>query len=221
MAKLDTLHLWHGLPWKTMQTRPHSQQCPKFNNIQWLIKYHRITRIYIFTLQKVTILPIMTDSVFHKTFWIICTGFRLRQRHQTAVLHLNLWKLPHGRYSPAKYHVSEVQMIGYALYFNKKSNLRSKLISRSKKLTSEQDSWIFLKNYLGILRPGSNCSKVWHHLVETLTKGDQSICRYVHVNGLSFYFSHRITGRFQAYFRKPCLFVYAKPKRYHELSKET
>ena len=44
----------------------------------------------------------------------------------------------------------------------KKSNLSSKLISRSKKLTSEQASWIFLKNYLGILRPGSNWSQVWH-----------------------------------------------------------
>ena len=105
----------------------------------------------------------MTDSVFHKVFLITCTGFRLRQRHQTAVLHLNLWKLPHGRYSPAKHHVSEVHLIGYASYFNKKSNLSSKLISRSKKLTSEQASWIFLKNYLGILRPG-NCWQVWHHL---------------------------------------------------------
>ena len=104
----------------------------------------------------------MTDSVFHKIFLITCTGFRLRQRHQTAVLHLNLWKLPHGRYSPAKHHVSEVHLIGYASYFNKKSNLSSKLISRSKKLTSEQASWIFLKNYLGILRPGSNCSQVCH-----------------------------------------------------------
>ena len=75
----------------------------------------------------------MTDSVFHKIFLITCTGFRLRQRHQTAVLHLNLWKLPHGRYSPAKHHVSEVHLIGYASYFNKKSNLSSKLISRSKK----------------------------------------------------------------------------------------
>ena len=99
----------------------------------------------------------MTDSVFHKVFLITCTGFRLRQRHQTAVLHLNLWKLPHGRYSPAKHHVSEVHLIEYASYFNKKSNLSSKLISRSKNLTSEQASWIFLKNYLGILRPGSNC----------------------------------------------------------------
>ena len=36
----------------------------------------------------------------------------------TAVLHLNLWKLPHGRYSPAKHHVSEVHLIGYASYFN-------------------------------------------------------------------------------------------------------
>ena len=110
----------------------------------------------------------MTDSVFHKIFLITCTGFRLRQRHQTAVLHLNLWKLPHGRYSPAKHHVSEVHLIGYASYFNKKSNLSSKLISRSKKLTSEQASWIFLKNYLGILRPGSNCSQVWH-LLENIT----------------------------------------------------
>ena len=106
----------------------------------------------------------MTDSVSHKIFLITCTGFRLRQRHQTAVLHLNLWKLPHVRYSPAKHHVSEVHLIGYASYFNKKSNLSSKLISRSKKLTSEQASWIFLKNYLGILRPGSNCSQVWHQL---------------------------------------------------------
>ena len=121
-----------------------------------------ITQICIFTLQKVTILPIMTDSVFHKIFLITCTGFRLRQRHQTAVLHLNLWKLPHGRYSPAKLHVSEVHLIGYASYFNKNSNLSSKLISRSKKLTSEQASWIFLKNYLGILRPGSNWLQVWH-----------------------------------------------------------
>ena len=104
----------------------------------------------------------MTDSVFHKIFLITCTGFRLRQRHQTAVLHLNLWKLPHGRYIPAKHHVSEVHLIGYASYFNNKSNLSSKLISRSKKLTSEQANWIFLKNYLGILRPGSNCSQVWH-----------------------------------------------------------
>ena len=81
----------------------------------------------------------------------------------TAVLHLNLWKLPRGRYSPARSHVSEVHLIGYASYFNKISNLSSKLISRSKQLTSEQASWIFLKNYLGILRPGSNCSEVWHH----------------------------------------------------------
>ena len=107
----------------------------------------------------------MTDSVFHKIFLITCTGFRLRQRHQTAVLHLNLWKLPHGRYSPAKHHVSEVHLIGYASYFNKKSNLSSKLISRSRKITSEQASWIFLKNYLGILRPGSNCSQVWHRVL--------------------------------------------------------
>ena len=124
-----------------------------------------ITQICIFTLQKVTILPIMTDSVFHKIFLITCTGFRLRQRHQTAVLHLNLWKLPLGRYGPAKLHVSEVHLIGYASYFNKKSkksNLSSKLFSRSKKLTSEQASWIFLKNYLGILRPGSNWLQVWH-----------------------------------------------------------
>ena len=106
----------------------------------------------------------MTDSVFHKIFLITCTGFRLCQRHQTAVLHLNLWKLPHIRYSPAKHHVSEVHLIGYASYLIKKSNLSSKLISRSKKLTSEQASWIFLKNYLGILRPGSNCSQVWHHM---------------------------------------------------------
>ena len=80
----------------------------------------------------------MTDSIFHKIFLITCTGFRLRQRYQTAVLHLNLWKLPHGRYSPAKHHVSEAHLIGYASYFNKKSNLSSKLISRSKKFTSEQ-----------------------------------------------------------------------------------
>ena len=110
----------------------------------------------------------MTDSVFHKIFLITCTGFRLRQRHQTAVLHINFWKLSHGRYSPAKHHVSEVHLIGYASYFNKKSNLSSKLISRSKKFTSEQASWIFLKNYLGILRPGSNCSQVWRQLSKYL-----------------------------------------------------
>ena len=105
----------------------------------------------------------MTDSVFHKIFLITCTGFRLGQRHpQTAVLHLNLWKLPHGRYNPAKLHVSEVHLIGYASYFNKKSNLSSKLISRSKKFTSEQASWIFLNNYLGILLSGSNWLQVWH-----------------------------------------------------------
>ena len=119
----------------------------------------------------------MTDSVFHKIFLITCTGFRLRQRHQTAVLHLNLWKLPHGRYSPAKHHVSEVHLIGYASYFNKKSNLSSKLVSRSQKLTSEQASWIFLKNYLGILRPGSNCSQVWHqtHEADEAEVNNQSI----------------------------------------------
>ena len=33
----------------------------------------------------------MTDSVFHKIFLITCTDFRLHQRHQTAVLYLNLW----------------------------------------------------------------------------------------------------------------------------------
>ena len=27
-----------------MQNRPHSQQCPKFHNIQWLIEYHRLLR---------------------------------------------------------------------------------------------------------------------------------------------------------------------------------
>ena len=75
----------------------------------------------------------MTDSVFHKIFLITCTGFTLRQRNQTAVLHLNLWKLPHVRYSPAKHRVCEVHLIGYASYFNKKSNLSSKMISRSKK----------------------------------------------------------------------------------------
>ena len=69
---------------------------------------------------------------FRKLFLIACTGFRLRQRQQPAVLHLNLWKLPHRRYSPAKQHVSEVHLIGYASYFNNKSNLSSELITRSK-----------------------------------------------------------------------------------------
>ena len=59
----------------------------------------------------------MTDLVFHKFFLITYTGFRLRQCHQIAVLHLNILKLPHERYSPAKHpkhHVSEVHLIGYA-----------------------------------------------------------------------------------------------------------
>ena len=120
----------------------------------------------------------MADSVFDKIFLITCTGFRLRQWHQTAVLHPYLWKLPHGRYSPAKHHVSEVHLTGYASYFNKKSNLSSKLISRSKKLTSEQASWIFLKNYLGILRPGSNCSQVLHQIPQKRTQPTSSL-RYV------------------------------------------
>ena len=38
---------------------------------------------------------------------------------QTAVLHLNLWNLPQRRYSPAKQHISEIHLIGYASYFNK------------------------------------------------------------------------------------------------------
>ena len=134
----------------------HRKQCKiglihssaqKFHTIHWLIKYHRLIRSASLLFQEITILPTMTDWVFHRIFLITCTGFRLRQRHQTAVLHLNIWKLPHRRYSPAKHHVSEVHLIGYASYFNKKSNLSSKLISRSKKLTSEQASWIFLKNY--------------------------------------------------------------------------
>ena len=96
----------------------------------------------------------MTDWVFHKIFLITYTSFRLRKRQQTTVLRLNLWKLPHRRYSPAKHHVPEVHLIGYASNFKKqKSNLSSKLISRSEKLTSE---------HCKELRPGSNCSQVWH-----------------------------------------------------------
>ena len=60
------------------------------------------------------------------------------------------------------FHGLESAYIDFFYNFNKKSNLSSKLISRSKKLTSEQASWIFPKNYLYILRPGNNCSQVWH-----------------------------------------------------------
>ena len=96
-------------------------------NLKVFLPLVLITQVCIFTLQKVTVLPIMTDSVFHKIFLITCTGFRLRQRHQTAVLHLNLWKLPHGRYSPTKHHVSEVHLNGYASYFNKKIKFKQQI----------------------------------------------------------------------------------------------
>ena len=35
-----------------MQNRPHSQQCPKFQNIHWLIKYHRLLRSASFLFKK-------------------------------------------------------------------------------------------------------------------------------------------------------------------------
>ena len=75
----------------------------------------------------------MIYRVFHNIFLITCTGFILCQRQQTALLHLNLLKLPHRRYSLANHLVSEVYLIGYASYFNKKLYLSSKLISRSEK----------------------------------------------------------------------------------------
>ena len=56
--------------------------------------------------------------------------------------HHHLWKLPHKRCSSAKQHVSSVHLIGNASYFNIKSNLSNKIISRSETLTSEQASRI-------------------------------------------------------------------------------
>ena len=147
-----------------MQNRPHSQQCPKFHNNQWLIEYYRLLRsasLLFKRLQFYQSLPIQFST---KLSWSYAPASECDNGNRPQ-----WFTLPHGRYSPAKHHVSEVHLIGYASYFNKKSNLSSKLISRSEKLTSEQASWIFLKNYLCILRPGSNCSQVWHPLHFTLS----------------------------------------------------
>ena len=56
-------------------------------------------------------------------------------RHKTAVLHLNLWKLPHGRYIFRKMSPG----VNFEVFWCK-----------VKKTLSEQASWIFLKNYLGM-----------------------------------------------------------------------
>ena len=144
-----------------MQNRPHSQQCPKFHNIQWLIECHRLLRSASLLFKKLQFYLSWPIQFSTKFSWSHAPASDCVNGTRPQCFTLT-WKLPHGRYSPAKHHVSEVHLIGYASYLNKKSNLSSKLISRSKKLTSEQASWIFLKNYLGILRPGSNCSQVWH-----------------------------------------------------------
>ena len=139
--------MWDGLPWQTMQNRHHSQQCPEFHNIHWLMKCHRLIRSASLLFQKVTIVPIMTDSVFQKIFLITCTGFRLSSRQQTAVLTLNIRNLPHRRYSFAKHHVSQVHMIGNVSYGNIQLNLSNKITSRTEKLTLNQPADYFLKNY--------------------------------------------------------------------------
>ena len=146
-----------------MQNRPHSQQCPKFHNIHWQIKYHRLLRSASLLFKKLQ---------FYLLSWSIQFSTKFSWSHAPASdcvngTRLQCFTLTSGSFHTddivlQKLHVSEVHLIGYASYFNKKSNLSSKLISRSKKLTSEQASWIFLKNYLGILRPGSNWSQVWH-----------------------------------------------------------
>ena len=145
-----------------MQNRPHSQQCPKFHTIQWLIKYHRLLRSASLLFKKLQ---------FYRS-WPIQFSTKFSWSHAPASDCVNgtrpqCFTLTSGSLYTEDIVLQNIMCLRFIwldmLHISiKKSNLSSKLISRSKKLTSDQASWIFLKNYLGILRPGSNCSQVWH-----------------------------------------------------------
>ena len=145
-----------------MHNRHHSQQCPKFHNIHWLIKYHRLLRSASLLFKKLQFC----------LSWPIQFSTKFSSSHATASGCVNGTRLQCFTLTSGSFHKEDIVLQNFmCLRFiwldmlhssTKKSNLSSKLISRGKKLTSEQASWIFLKNYFGILRPGSNWSQVWH-----------------------------------------------------------
>ena len=145
-----------------MQNRPHSQHCRKFRNIHWQIKYHRLIRSVSLLFKKLQ---------FYLS-WPIQFSTKFSWLHAPASDCVNGTRPQCFTLTSGSFHTEDIvlqnimclrfiwlDMLHIAI---KKSNLSSKLISRSKTLTSELASWIFLRNYLGILRVGSNCSQVWH-----------------------------------------------------------
>ena len=149
------------VPWAPIENnakRPHSQHCPKFHNIQWLIEYHRLLRSASLLFKKLQ---------FYLS-WPIQFSAKFSWSHAPASDCVNGTRPQCFTLTSGSFHTEDIvlqnimclrfiwlDMLHISINF-------SKLISRSKKLTSEEAIWIFLKNYLGILRPGSNCSQVWH-----------------------------------------------------------
>ena len=130
-----------------MQNRPHSQQCPKLHNIHWLLKYYRLLRSASLLFKKLQ---------FYLS-WPIQFSTKFSWSHAPASDCVNGTRPQCFTLTSGSYHTEDIVLQNFmCLRFIWLD------ISRSKKLTSEQASWIFLKYYSGILRPGSNWSQVWH-----------------------------------------------------------
>ena len=119
-----------------MQNKPHSQQCPKFHNIQWLIKYHRLLRSSSLVFKKLQ---------FYLS-WPIQFSTKFSWSHAPASDCVNgirpqCFTLTSGSFHTEDIVLQNIMCLRFIwldmLHISiKKSNLSSKLISRSKKLTS-------------------------------------------------------------------------------------
>ena len=116
-----------------MQNRPHSQQCPKFNNIQWLIEYHRLLRSASLLFKKLQ---------FYLS-WPIQFSTKFSWSHAPASDCVNGTRPQCFTLTSGSFHKEDIvlqnnmclrfiwlDMLHISI---KKSNLSSKLISRSKK----------------------------------------------------------------------------------------
>ena len=116
-----------------MQNRPHSQQCPKFHNFHWLIKYHGLLRSASLLFKKLQ---------FYLS-WPIQFSTKFSWSHAPASDCVNGTRPQCFTLTPGSLHTEDIVLQNFMclrfiwldmLHISiKKSILSSKLISRSKK----------------------------------------------------------------------------------------
>ena len=103
-------------------------------------------------MRRTSLLPIMTDQVFHTKILITCTGFSLQKSKLAAVLTGDLRHHPHRRNSPLKHHPSEALSVEIQCHFIFNQKKCDRLPSQMNN-TPLDKAPVFLKNYISTLRP--------------------------------------------------------------------